>query len=95
VWGAHAKSNGDLYLYEEVASIPPENVWTVSEGEELDESGFNVDGSWYASPGVCFANALGYLITEKPWTAVTPYAIWYLDDDEQAREERRRDFLQQ
>lgn len=90
-----AREDGDLYFYEEVASIPPENVWTVSEGEELDESGFNVDGNWYASPGIFFANALGYLIAGKPWVADTPDAIWYLDDDEQAREERRKDFLEQ
>ena len=61
VWGARAKPSGDLYVHHEVTSLPPEHVWTISEGEELDEDGFNVDGSWYATPGVSIVNAIGYV----------------------------------
>ena len=90
VWGAHANLNGDLYFYEEVRSLPIQYVWTVSEGEDLDESGFNLDSNWYASPGIHITNALGYLITERPWGDDTHDAIWYLDDDDQADEDRRK-----
>lgn len=91
-WRAHAKPSGDLYFYDEVISLPAEYVWTIMEGEDLDDEGFNRDGNWYASPGICSVNALGYVLTEKPWVDGTHDAVWYLDDDEQAREERRRDF---
>lgn len=90
-WGAHAKPSGDLYLYDDVKSMLHEHVWTVSEGEELDNDGFNRDGSWYASPGISTINALGYLTTDRPWIKGTADAVWYLDDDEDAREERRKD----
>ena len=92
-WRAHAKSNGDLFSYDEVNSFSIEYVWTVSECEEVDGVGFNVDNSWLASPGIHVINALGYVITEKPWAAGTPDAIWYLDDDDQAREDRRKVFI--
>lgn len=92
VWRAHAKPSGDLYFYDEVKSIPIEYVWTVSEGGDLDEAGFNLDNNWYASPGISVVNALGYLITDRPWGNGTPDAIWYLDEDDQAREERRKEF---
>ena len=85
-WGAHAKPSGDLYFYDEVRSLPIEHVWTVSEGEDRDDN-------WYASPGIFFTNALGYLITDRPWTDGTHDAVWYLDDDDEAREERRKDFI--
>lgn len=94
LWGARAKEGGDLYRHDEVTSLPIEHVWTVSEGEALDEDGFNVDGSWYATPGVSFVNALGYVTTEMPWTDTTSVAVWYLDDDEVARAERRAAFDQ-
>ena len=90
VWGARAKVSGDLYFYEEVKSLPIEYVWTVSEGEDLNENGFNLDNNWYASPGIFVTNALGYLITERPWGDDTRDAIWCLDDDDRAREDRRR-----
>lgn len=92
-WGAHAKPTGGLYFYDEVRSLPCGHVWTVTEGEELDEDGFNVDGSWYATPGLYVINALGYLTSERPWGTDTPDAVWFLDDDDEAREERRADFL--
>lgn len=94
VWGAHAKPNGDLYFYDEVVSIPIENVWAVSGNEDLDDSGFNLDNNWYASPGLHVVNALGYVVTKKPWDDDTRDAIWILDDYEQAREERRKDFIE-
>jgi hypothetical protein len=92
-WGAQAKPSGDLYFYDEVRSLPIEHVWTVSEGEDLDEDGFNRDNNWYASPGIFAINALGYLITDRPWADDTHDAVWYLDDDDEAREERRKDFV--
>lgn len=92
IWGAHAKPDGDLYSYGEMKAFPIECVWTVSEGEDLDEAGFNLDNNWYASPGIFVVNALGYLIAKKPWENGTPDAIWYLDEDGQAREERRKGF---
>lgn len=94
VWRAHAKPNGDLYSYHEIKAFPIECAWTVSEGEDLDEVGFNFDSSWYASPGIFVVNALGYLVTEKPWRNGTPDAIWYLDEDDQAREERRKEYME-
>lgn len=90
VWGAHAKPDGDLYSYHEIVAFPLEYVWTVSEGEDLDDNGFNLDGHWYASPGILATNALGYLITAKPWVDEAQDAIWYFDDDDQAREDRRQ-----
>ena len=95
IWGAHAKVSGDLYFFDEVRSLQIEYVWTVSEGEDLDEDGFNLDNNWYASPGIFVANALGYLITERPWGDGTQDAIWYFDDDDQAREDRGRVFVEQ
>lgn len=92
-WGAHAKPSGDLYFYHEVISLPVETVWTVSEGEDIDDDGHNLDGNWYAAPGIYCINALGYLITDRPWVDGTPDAIWYLDDDDAAREARRMDFI--
>jgi hypothetical protein len=94
MWGARAKPGGDLFSLEEVVSLPAEHVWTVSEGEELDEDGFNVDGNWYATPGVSVVNAIGYVTTDRPWVEGTPVAVWYLDDDEDARAERRAEFDQ-
>ena len=94
VWKAHAKPNGDLYSYREIKAFPTECVWTVSEGEDLDEAGFNLDYNWYASPGIFVVSALGYLISMKPWGNGTPDAIWYLDEDDQGREERKKAFME-
>jgi len=94
VWGARARVDGDLYSYDAVKALPIEYVWTVTESEDLDEDGFSVDSNWYASPGILVINALGYLITERPWEDDTQDAIWYLDDDDQAREDRRRVFTE-
>lgn len=93
IWRAHAKPDGDLYSYREIKAFPIECVWTVSEGEDLDEAGFNRDSNWYASPGIFVVSALGYLITKKPWGNETPDAIWYLDEDDRAREERRKELM--
>lgn len=89
-WGARAKASGDLFSYGEIKATPTEHLWTVFEGEGPDEDGFSADNNWYASPGICAINALGYLIADRPWGNGTPDAIWFLDDDEQAREDRRR-----
>ncbi|MFZ2507205.1 MAG: hypothetical protein WAW79_01855, partial [Steroidobacteraceae bacterium] len=92
IWGARVKANGELYSFDEAKSFQIEHVWTVSEGEELDDSGFNLDGHWYASPGISAINALGYLVTARPWVDEAQDAIWYFDDDDQAREDRRQEF---
>jgi len=93
-WGAHAKPDGNLYRYDEIESLPAQHVWTVSEGEGVDDDGLSADDNWYAAPGIEVVNALGYIVTEKPWDDETPDAIWYLNDDEEAREERRAGILE-
>lgn len=95
VWRARGKPNGDLFLLHEISSCPVEHIWTVLEGEDAEWNELSGDGNWYASPGIHFVNALGYVITSKPWVANTPDAIWYLDDDDQAREDRKREFSAQ
>ncbi len=65
--------------------MPLEHVWTVSEGDDADENGVNLDDNWYASPGAHVVNALGYLITVKAWAEDTPDAIWCLGEDEPIR----------
>lgn len=90
VWGARAKPNGDFYVLDEIRTYPVERIWTVLEGEHTEGSEFGADGNWYAAPGIHIVNVLGYVMTFKPWRADTPDAIWYLDDDTQAREDRRR-----
>ncbi len=95
IWGAHAKPDGNLYVYDDIRSLPIQHVWSVSPGDAIDEDGFDIDDSWYAAPGIHFINVLGYVITEKAWEVGTPDAIWSLDDDEDAREERRADFLEE
>ena len=88
IWGAEVKSNGELYSYQEAIGLPTMRVWTVYEDDSIDDDGCS-DNNWYAMPGMAPSLALGYLITEKPWDEDTRHAIWYLDDDKYAREERR------
>lgn len=84
IWGAHARPDGNLFTFQQAQALPVDHVWTVSEGEDIDEDGSGVDGSWYAAPGMTVINALGYVVTDKPWDESTPDAIWYLDDEEDA-----------
>lgn len=88
VWGATSKPNGDLWSHQEVSAFPINYVWTVYEDGSIDDDGYS-DNNWYAMPGIVPAFALGYLVTQKPWDEKTENAIWYLDTDEIAREERR------
>lgn len=95
IWGAQASPDGNLYSHQDIRSLPIEQVWSVAPGDAIDEDGFDIDDSWYATPGIHFINVLGYVITKKPWEAGTPDAIWFLDDDEDARKERMADFPEQ
>lgn len=88
LWGAIAKLNGELWAYHEIQSLPVSCVWSVYENGSLDNDDYS-DNSWYATPGIAPACALGYLVTQIPWNETTNDAIWYLDSDEFAREERR------
>ena len=88
VWGAATKPDGELWTHKEIVAFPENRVWTVYEDGNIDDDGYP-DNNWYAMPGIVPAFSLGYLITKIPWNEKTPDAIWYLDDDESAREERR------
>lgn len=88
-WDPRVKANGELFRFEDVASLPITSVWTVYEDGSIDEVGL-ADNNWYAMPGIVPAFALGYLVTGKHWDASTPHAVWFLDDDLEAREERDR-----
>lgn len=88
VWRAVTKPSGALWAYQDVAAFPINRVWTVYEDGGVDDDGCS-DNTWYAMPGIVPAHAIGYLITQMPWDENTNHAIWYLDDDEFAREERR------
>jgi hypothetical protein len=86
-WGATTKSNGELWTYIEVVSLPINCIWTVYEDGSIDNDGYS-DNNWYTTPGIIPAYALGYLVTKRLWNETTHDAIWYLDD-ESARAERR------
>ena len=93
-WDPQVRPNGELFFYEDVVALPPERVWTVYEDGGIDESGYT-DNNWYAMPGIVPSFALGYLVTGKAWDSRTPHAVWVLDDDLEAREERDRFFREQ
>jgi len=76
IWGAYVKPSGDLFEFEDVRDQQPEHVWTIV------DSGDDSDGNWYAQPGFCIVNKLGYVMTRKPWSDSTPDAIYFLDDFE-------------
>jgi hypothetical protein len=88
IWGATAKRNGELWSYQDVVRLPINRVWTVYENGSIDDEGYS-DNNWYATPGIIPAYALGYLVTKVPWNETTSGAVWYVDSDEIAREERR------
>lgn len=92
-WGAHVKSNGDLFLWSEVASLPVNRVWTVYDVDDVRAEGRHYLHS-YATPGMVPSMASGYVVTDKPWTSETPDAIWYWDDDEDGAIERY-EFMQE
>ena len=76
VWGVYLKPSGDLFQFDDVRNQPLEHVWTIV------NSGDDSDGNWYAQPGFHVVNRLGYVMTRKPWSDSTPYAIYFLDDFE-------------
>ena len=92
IWGAHYNSRGHYYDPDELVGVEIHNIWTVYEDTSIDESGFS-DYTLYATPGIVSAFALGYVVTDMAWCEGTNDAIWYLDDDEEAAEERRLDNL--
>lgn len=94
IWGAHAKIDGELFSYHELKPFSERSIWTVFEDGSIDDDGYS-DNNWYAMPGIVSPHALGYVVTQKPWTETTPDAIWSLDSDDYAREERRTFFLEQ
>lgn len=79
-WMAHAKPSGDLFFFDEISAFPLEHVWTVLADEGVHEDETEDASNWYASPGVHLVNALGYVVTEKPWQTDTSDAIWFLAD---------------
>lgn len=93
VWGARAKSDGEFFTYGEVVNLPIKQVWTVYEDGGVGEDG-RTDSNWYAMPGMTPGFALGYVVTDMVWGEETPDAIWYLDDDECAREDRRLQLME-
>lgn len=74
VWGAVAQESGDLFFYEQIKDQDCHKVWTIT------ETGSWEDGSWYAQAGFHVVNAMGYVLTEKPWVTGLEQAIWFDDD---------------
>jgi len=70
IWGAHVRSNGDMFEHKDVVNLPLETVWTIVEAED----------HWVASPGFHIVNKLGYCVTTKPWTDDQLDAYWFLND---------------
>lgn len=78
IWGAHGRSNGDLYDYYDVVSLPINTVWTVVSGD---------DDSSYAVPGFHVVNYEGYVVTTKPWEDDGLVAYWFFYDFDHEDEE--------
>ena len=93
-WGATAKSSGELFLWPDVASLPPNRVWTVYDADDIRAEGRHYL-HWYATPGAIPSMAVGYLVTDRPWNSETPDAIWCRDDDESAAIERYREIQEE
>ena len=87
-WKPRVKPDGELFTHEEACNFPIRSIWTVYEDDSIDDDGYS-DNNWYVMPGIVPACALGYLVTDLLWNEDTQDAIWYLDTDEYAREERR------
>lgn len=73
-WGARVRDDGDLFRFEDVRNKPLEHVWSIV------ETGDDADTNWYALPGFHVVNMLGYVMTTRPWTDLTPDAIYFPDD---------------
>lgn len=74
VWGAYVRDGGDLFLFEDVKSQPINHVWTVT------DCGSEIPNHWIAAPGFHVVNALGYVMTRKPWDEKTADAFYFFDD---------------
>lgn len=80
VWGVRLAADGGLFDFDAVRDMPADRVWTIV------ESGDDMDGNWYAIPGLHYVNRLGYVITEQPWVDYTLDAIYFADDVDQDEE---------
>ncbi len=74
VWGVKHAADDGLFDFDEARGHPVEHVWTIV------ESGDDMDGNWYAIPGLHYVNRLGYVVTEQPWVDCTLDAIYFADD---------------
>lgn len=79
-WGAKAQESGDLFTYEQVKNQDCRKVWTV-----VDTGG--EDDNWIALAGFHVVNALGYVLTTKPWETGLEQAMWFEADDEDEPDE--------
>jgi hypothetical protein len=57
------------WTYEDAIKYPPNQVWTIIEGDE--------DSSLYAAPGIHVVNRLGFMVTKYPWTDPDVDYYWY------------------
>ena len=73
-WGVVLKPTDDMFTFHDVKDQPLNNVWSII------ESGSDLDGNWYASPGFHVVNRIGYVMTRRPWANDTPDAVYFLDD---------------
>lgn len=74
-----APSGESVWEHKETLAYPPEQVWTLIDGE---------DGNGYAIAGYHLVNKFGYVVTEKPWQNGDEEALWFeANDDEQDKED--------
>lgn len=73
-WGVYTRDNGDLFSFRDAQNRPINHVWTV-----MDSGGEHPD-HWIAAPGFHVVNALGYVLTRRPWDDKTPDACYFFDD---------------
>lgn len=69
VWGAHARSDGELFSHADIVHKPLNQVWTVVEA--------GLDGNLYALPGFHIVNKVGYVLTTKAWDDPQQEAYWF------------------
>lgn len=74
VWGVKHAADDGLIDFDSVRILPANHVWTIV------ESGDDMDGNWYAMPGLHYVNRLGYVTTEQPWIDCSLDAIYFADD---------------
>lgn len=70
VWGAYARSDGELFSHADIVHKPLNLVWTVVD----DGEGTN---TLYALPGFHIVNKVGYVLTTKAWDDPQQEAYWF------------------